>query len=1066
MRFFRTALATVVVALVASVAAAQSGGLTVQVSDSNGPLPGATVTISHETGYVKTTSMLTDATGRVEMPVLRVGKGYTIEVSFPGYAPRRIADVHVKINENQDIPVLLSEEIIERVKVTAESDVVDLEKTATSSKFSDEFIQDLPVPGRFYQNVLTLAPGVQDADGDGNPNVHGARSRDFKTEVSGISNVDPLTGNFMSNVNPNSIEEMEVITAGAGVEFSRAQGGFSQIIQKQGSNEFEGVFEFYWRSSTLDGEGAHDFSNIPDQGFEWYQPSVQVTGPWIKDKLWYRASLEMIKQEIPTVVPSGLEVIDVDVGIYSGQATWQASPRNKLAFLIDANPTKVTNFGISSITPVESSQIREWDGQSWSLAWTAPYSPKILVESKVAWQDLTTSIIPATRGIRNDCVIGLPYLEAAYCFNIETAEVSGSFFRTMEDHRQRLTARSDANIYGGRFWGLQHQFKLGLSVENERYYREQERLPDLAFLIVNTLDPENPTPERTAYAVTTFAIPEYSTARAVGTTWGIYGEDTIKPISNLTIKLGLRVDREEIDSEGRLPFFPEEEFTEFERRRLIASGESVRDSMNGIYTSYEDFQDFGNELASQLNVPVSEIPWSSEAQQGQFTQKTRRKGNMDISNTNLSPALSVSWDPWNNGKTKFTVAARRYYSKIILGIPLIELEAPTTDLAFKARPVHIDGQEYWSVQSLLESVSPAVNTFVVDRNLETPHNDEIMLQFERELWAETSVRVTYINRKFRNQYQDIDLNHAPGDFGRCRWATSGNNVALEASPGTGDTITDLWTGEQYIDTDPGDGDGRIDDCAGDIFVPSEGEQLSEDPFAKQNRVERPDGVPDLYMMSPSWGDYYSMGNHNLADYEAYVVELIRRQYRSWELQASYTWSKAVGNGEDFLQSLGDDRSLLEDEQGYQSYDQRHVVKVNATTITPWGFRLGGAVQWQSGLPYSLISQEVSFDSTPLSFSNQGSSTSSTGRVRQQYKTHQRNDQRNDSYWNFDLKFTKEMNLGRGLNLQVSAEIFNLFNDGTFLIFNPLSDSGQQINGRNVGYYRFGRRWQLGFKIAF
>ena len=87
-------------------------------------------------------------------------------------------------------------------------------------------------------------------------------------------------------------------------------------------------------------------------------------------------------------------------------------------------------------------------------------------------------------------------------------------------------------------------------------------------------------------------------------------------------------------------------------------------------------------------------------------------------------------------------------------------------------------------------------------------------------------------------------------------------------------------------------------------------------------------------------------------------------------------------------------------------------------------------------------------------------------MRQQYKTHQRNDQCNDSYWNFDLKFTKEMNLGRGLNMQVSAEIFNLFNDGTFLIFNPLTDSGQQINGTNVGYYRFGRRWQLGFKVAF
>ncbi len=71
------------------------------------------------------------------------------------------------------------------------------------------------------------------------------------------------------------------------------------------------------------------------------------------------------------------------------------------------------------------------------------------------------------------------------------------------------------------------------------------------------------------------------------------------------------------------------------------------------------------------------------------------------------------------------------------------------------------------------------------------------------------------------------------------------------------------------------------------------------------------------------------------------------------------------------------------------------------------------------------------------------------RNRQQYPTGHRNDQRNDSYWNFDLKFTKELNLGRGLNMQLSAEIFNLLNDGTYQIYNnPVFETGYQINGIN------------------
>ena len=43
--------------------------------------------------------------------------------------------------------------------------------------FSSEFVSDLPVSGRFYQNVLALAPGVQGSDGDGNPTSTGARTR-------------------------------------------------------------------------------------------------------------------------------------------------------------------------------------------------------------------------------------------------------------------------------------------------------------------------------------------------------------------------------------------------------------------------------------------------------------------------------------------------------------------------------------------------------------------------------------------------------------------------------------------------------------------------------------------------------------------------------------------------------------------------------------------------------------------------------------------------------------------------------------------------------------------------
>jgi len=58
--------------------------------------------------------------------------------------------------------------------------------------------------------------------------VSGSRDRDFKGLVSGVSSVDPLTGKFVSQAASDSIEEVSVVTAGAGVEYGRARGGYAQ----------------------------------------------------------------------------------------------------------------------------------------------------------------------------------------------------------------------------------------------------------------------------------------------------------------------------------------------------------------------------------------------------------------------------------------------------------------------------------------------------------------------------------------------------------------------------------------------------------------------------------------------------------------------------------------------------------------------------------------------------------------------------------------------------------------------------------------------------------------------
>ena len=100
-------------------------------------------------------------------------------------------------------------------------------------------------------------------------------------------------------------------------------------------------------------------------------------------------------------------------------------------------------------------------------------------------------------------------------------------------------------------------------------------------------------------------------------------------------------------------------------------------------------------------------------------------------------------------------------------------------------------------------------------------------------------------------------------------------------------------------------------------------------------------------------------NANSADYSAIVVELLRRHARGWEMNGSYTWSRALGDAEEFNQLLGDDPSALQEERSYISYDQRHVFKLNAAVDTP-SLAPGRTLRYESGLPYSIVESVDSY----------------------------------------------------------------------------------------------------------
>lgn len=1046
---FRVACALVAwMAVGLALAQTGSGGLRVVVQDATTqrPLAGASVVLSNRQQLAPRTALVTAADGIALFPVLQIGGGYAVEVALAGYATLRLPDLRVSSGDARVLLVPMSPELQERVEVRARSDVIDLEETASSTKFSDEFLAGLPIAGRFYQNVLTLAPGVKDADGDGNPNVHGARSRDFKAVVGGVSNVDPLTGQRLSFVNSDSIEELEVIPAGAGVEFGRAQGGFARIVQKQGSNDFEGAFSLLYQSGWLD--GAED-----DADYRWLQPALQLSGPILRDRLWYRLSQEFVDREEPVDTLRGVNLKHRRQRVVAEQLTWQSSPRSKLTFQFQDDPLDIERYDLATQTPPDSTRTFRHGGQTYSLDWTVPYSSKILVDTLVAYQDSGEELIPTTTGQRQRCVsFNSIYrsLRQAHCYDVSRQQNSGSYYEDWRDKRQRMTIGSQATFYGN-LAGMSHRVKLGFSIENERYFRELDRGPrieqlfvkrQVSFGIVTIL----------GRAVTTVAVPRVSASRSTAVNWAMYAEDQVKLRSNLTFTLGLRLDREEIDTIGRARFDPAAEaraFAEIAASLPPSSNDALRNAALTTFTAYADAAALQDGLAEVLGVPPSELPTLPGTSQSVFWTHRRAADNLSLALTNPAARLALAWDPWNDGKTKLALTAGRYYDKIFLAVPLVETEAPTATLLFDTFASQ-GGRAFAPRRP--SAVNSALDTTMLDRDLRTPYQDETTLAFERAVGAETVLRVSWIDRRFKDQLQDIDINHVAGDFGRCVRQIDVRLPLVVPSPEALPGLIDPYTGESYDDTDPGPGDGRIDDCSGDLVPPTEFVGPFE-PVPPTAAI--PDGLPDQYVRNPGWGEVLLLGNFNTARYKAFVLELNRRVYRGWQLDGSYTWSKAVGDAEDFNQTLGNEFGLRDDEAGFLDYDQRHVAQVNVATMPTSGWRLGTTVRWESGLPYSVLESKLTLFAIPPLYQGLGDRAV---RFRLRYPTGQRNDRRNPALWTANVRVEREFDAG-SVTGAVSLEVFNMFDDRT-LIVHDMTD------GEIRGTRRAGRQYQVGLKLAF
>src|SRR5882724_1572900 len=284
------------------------------VSDATGAVvAGARVDVTNlGTGAVGT--HMTDSSGSYAAQGLPVGN-YRVTASAEGFKTAVRGDIHLNVADVVKIAFeLTAGSINEQITVSGEAPILDTASSTYGGTVSDQQVTDLPLNGRGLVEALVTVPGVSmlgvepSINGSGTGRLFEAASRILLDGTdSGQVDSDLLTGGYgtrarMDRGSVESIAEVRIQQSSFSAEYGQAAGGVTNFITKSGTNNFHGSLFEYFRNEVLDAKDYFQPIGTRKLPLRLNQFGGSIGGPIVKQKLFFFATLEAIRQREATLI--------------------------------------------------------------------------------------------------------------------------------------------------------------------------------------------------------------------------------------------------------------------------------------------------------------------------------------------------------------------------------------------------------------------------------------------------------------------------------------------------------------------------------------------------------------------------------------------------------------------------------------------------------------------------------------------------------------------------------------------------------------------------------------------
>ena len=249
---------------------AQEANLSGRIFDSSQlAISGATITVTgQETDLTRSTR--SNDSGVYSLPGLPPGK-YDITLEADGFDSQERKSVLLEIAQQAQVDFTLEVgKTSQVVTVSGGADTLQMTDASVSTVVDRQLTDNMPLNGRSFQNLITLAPGVNLSNAqnsDGQFVVSGLRASANSFSIDGVNAVSTVVGyqaaggnnasynaagGTNSMVSVDALQEFRILTSSYAPEYGRNPGAQVLLLTRSGTNSFHGVAFDYFRNDKLD----------------------------------------------------------------------------------------------------------------------------------------------------------------------------------------------------------------------------------------------------------------------------------------------------------------------------------------------------------------------------------------------------------------------------------------------------------------------------------------------------------------------------------------------------------------------------------------------------------------------------------------------------------------------------------------------------------------------------------------------------------------------------------------------------------------------------------------------